>query len=632
MNWVLSCDFGTSNTTAAEIDEDGRIRAIGLEDQGTSMPSAVALTPSGTRVGQSAVNAQLVHPEGFESAPKMLIGQESVVYGKRFVKPEELVEAVYSTVRKVALARHNGREPRELWLTHPVAWAPSQLEVLKRGAARAGFDPATIRLVPEPIAAATHYATSRSIQPGTRVAVFDFGGGTLDIAVLERAPQAEGGYRVLAYGGDPLLGGRSFDNRLIEWALKTARESGHADLVERIENPRDAKELRAKLALRRAVTAAKIELSTHADADIPMQVGELEHVVTITRDEYEQLISADVERGGKLVRDVLDRVGGAKPEAIYLTGGSSRTPSIARMLHRVTGLIPATFDDPKLVVSEGALRVRPAVTVGSQQRPGNQPIPAIASSPGVQGPRRPGAPGLRPAPAGRPLPQGQGGQRPSGPRPQGTGPQGPHGTGPQGPQRALPQGASGPVGPQWQQLAGKRAPMPSNRPPQAGQGGHVVGRGQPSQARPPQRPAAQQASSPQAPAQRSAPALGQPGSPRPAPQRSAAPAVSAPRPAAQAPRPASQPGSFAAGGASAGAGSAASTGAMASGGSGSKRGLWLGLIIAAALIAIVVIAIAIIGNLNGTRADGEAPAMLAASGHLWSAAPAAIPIFGASAA
>ena len=154
VNWVLSCDFGTSNTTAAEIDEEGRIRAIGLQDQGSSMPSAVALTPTGTRVGQSAVNAQLVHPDGFEAAPKTLIGQQDVILGGGFVKPVELVQAVYETVRKTALARHNGREPQELWLTHPVGWAPSQLDVLKTAATNAGFNPASIRLVPEPIAAA----------------------------------------------------------------------------------------------------------------------------------------------------------------------------------------------------------------------------------------------------------------------------------------------------------------------------------------------------------------------------------------------------------------------------------------------------------------------------------------------
>lgn len=534
MNWVLSCDFGTSNTTAAEIDEEGRIRAIGLQDQGSSMPSAVAITPTGTRVGQHAVNAQITHPDGFEAAPKTLIGQQDVILGGDFVKPVELVQAVYETVRKTALARHNGHEPRELWLTHPVGWAPSQLDVLKTAATNAGFNPQSIRLVPEPIAAATHYATSRSIQPGARVAVFDFGGGTLDIAVLEHAPGHSGGYRVLAYGGDPLLGGRSFDNRLLEWAMQTAREAGHEDLVNRIDNPQTPKELRAKLALNRAVSAAKVELSTHADADIPMSVGELEHVVTITRDEYEQLISSDVERGGKLVRDVLDKVSGPKPEAIYLTGGSSRTPAIARMLHRVTGLIPATFDDPKLVVSEGALRVRPAVNLG-KQRPTNAPIPAFgATGGGVQGPLPPGAQRrgeLRPA-QHQPRPvAGQPGPRPGAPRPN---PQAGQRPPMQRPAQQVPQQRPPQQRPPMQRPAQQVPPQrPVQRAPQ-----------RPPMQRPPQaNPAPRQASPLNAPPimpghvraqQQAARAVTQP----PAPQRSApAPRQATPAPSAPVSRP-----------------------------------------------------------------------------------------------
>lgn len=90
----------------------------------------------------------------------------------------------------------------------------------------AGFAPESIRTVNEPIAAAAHYARNHQAAPGSRVAVFDFGGGTLDIAVLERAPLEPQGYRVLAYGGDPVLGGRSFDARLLDWTSTHCRTGG----------------------------------------------------------------------------------------------------------------------------------------------------------------------------------------------------------------------------------------------------------------------------------------------------------------------------------------------------------------------------------------------------------------------
>lgn len=449
MTWRLAIDFGTSNTAAA-LDANGVVRPVSLSDGGITMPSAVVLTPSGFRVGDEAINAQLRHPDGFERTPKALIGRGDVVLGGKIVSPEDLITEVYSSVRETALRRQNNEPPREVWLTHPVAWAPSQIEALRKGAIAAGFNADTIHTVSEPIAAAAHYARNQHAAPGSRVAVFDFGGGTLDLAVLERAPQSPVGYRVLAYGGDPVLGGRTFDARLLDWTLDTLRSRGHQELADRLHQPRTMAELRAQSSLGRAVTAAKTELSTRPDADISVSLGEEDAVVTITRGEYERLIAGDIERAAKLLQDVFDRVSGEKPALVYLTGGSSRTPAISRMIRERTSLQIATLDDPKLVTAEGALYVNAAGS-GGQGRP-----PQAAGRPPQRPAPRPGGPG----PSG-PRPNGPNGPRPNGARPGGLArQQGPNGQGP----RSHGPGHGGPTngGPARQQ--GPNGPRPSNGP------------------------------------------------------------------------------------------------------------------------------------------------------------------------
>lgn len=448
MNWRLAIDFGTSNTAAA-IDVNGAVRPIGLSDGGISMPSAVVLTPTGFRVGEEAINAQLRHPDGFERTPKALIGRGDVVLGGKIVSPEDLITEVYKYVRDAALRRQNGQPSREVWLTHPVAWAPSQVEALRKGAIAAGFDPETIYTVSEPIAAAAHYARNQQAAPGSRVAVFDFGGGTLDLAVLERSPQSPVGYRVLAYGGDPVLGGRTFDARLLDWTLDTLRARGHEELANRLHQPRTMAELRAQSSLSRAVTAAKTELSTRPDADISVSLGEEDAVVTITRGEYERLIAADIERAGKLLQDVFDRVSGQRPELVYLTGGSSRTPAISHMIRERTSLEIATLDDPKLVTAEGALYVG---TGSKRSQPSDAPGSRNNASFTPAGQRRPPQPGPQPnRPPQRPAP------RPAGPASQQR-------PAPQGPPQRPPQPASRPMPPPQ----GSRPQQFANIPQQGG--------------------------------------------------------------------------------------------------------------------------------------------------------------------
>ncbi|MCS5732653.1 Hsp70 family protein [Herbiconiux daphne] len=361
--WALAIDFGTSNTAAATHGVVG-IRPLSLETNSTTMPSAVLLAGSVIVVGRAAENQRRLHPERYEGAPKSRIGETSILLGEQLVDPVLLVSHVIASVRDKALAQFGQVMPHRLWLTHPAAWSNEKLDALVQAAVLAGFDRAAITLVAEPIAAVHHFAQAMHLAPGSRVAVFDFGGGTCDVAVLERTSDSTPGseYRILGADGDAHLGGNDFDDRLYQWVLAELSQQGEPELLAALEAPAG---LGARLTLRDAVRAAKEDVSAYPSSTIAVGAGGREAAVTITRVEYEQLIAPDVERAAVLLRRVLDATGTPPNalEALYLTGGSSRTPAVHRAVEAVIGRSPVTLDDPKLVVAEGALFTPVAGTV-----------------------------------------------------------------------------------------------------------------------------------------------------------------------------------------------------------------------------------------------------------------------------
>lgn len=360
MSWILAIDFGTTNTAAAIQDEAGNVRPVQLESNSTTMPSAVSMDPSGVSVGQRALNGQAIHPEWFVAAPKKLIGHGPQVIDGQFVEPESIAAEIFRRVRDEALAVMDGQAPAGVVITHPESWGSDRTSELKRAASAAGFAASSVRLVSEPIAAAHHYARARDVPSGTRIAVFDFGGGTLDVAILERDPSGPSEYKVLGAGGDGLLGGDDFDEKLWRWVLDQLRSKGHTEAVDALEGLDGVEtpdRLRDRLTLRRSVRAAKEELSRHSSSVIPVAITDVNTTVTITRDEYEELITPEVQQAVRLAFGVLARSGVDKPDLLYLTGGSSRTPLVARALSATVGMTASKLDDPKLVVAQGALRV-----------------------------------------------------------------------------------------------------------------------------------------------------------------------------------------------------------------------------------------------------------------------------------
>ena len=363
--WILAVDFGTVNTGAAIRFDDGRVEKVKLDPNSDTMPSAVVVTEGRWRVGQAALNARRTHPDTFIGSPKARLGQEPVVLGDDLVSPAQIASHVLVAVRERAVRAAGGTDPDRLVLTHPVRWGRARLAALQEAAQIAGFDGEAIRLLPEPIAALHAHVTPRSLPPGSRVAVVDTGGGTCDIAVLQTTDDPAPGkdLLVVAQEGDDRLGGNDLDDLLYQWVLDQLRASGRTDMATALADP---EHLGAALTLLDVVRAAKQDLSEHTNAPIGIAVAGHETTLTVTREEYEDLIAEPMARAGALTARALTASGTGNLAGLYLTGGTAYTPALAQTLHKVTGILTAPLGDPKLAVAVGALKTPVAVMTPAQ--------------------------------------------------------------------------------------------------------------------------------------------------------------------------------------------------------------------------------------------------------------------------
>ncbi|MFJ6263243.1 Hsp70 family protein [Rhodococcus erythropolis] len=350
--WMLSVDFGTSNTAAAHTGVvTGAVETLSLTHQGNLMSSAVFVeSPATIDVGDVALNRAETNPAAFIPSPKRVVGQ-GMVHVNGYDIPASLpVAAVLHTVIGRATAAHRDQAPTHLVLTHPEGWSPREVGVLLDAAARVGYGSGHVSTVSEPRAAAHYYSRTETMPAGTKIAVFDFGGGTLDIAVLT-ATDANS-FDIIAARGDNSLGGQNLDAVLRGWVDHMLNDR-NPDLLHFI---RTSAPLHVTRSLDDSIQRAKELLSSSPSATITVNGNGHQETLSITRPEFESLIAAAVDRAVALTRQTLIDAGITHPSqlsALYLTGGSSRIPLVHQ---RLAALGPiATLDDPKTVVAQGAL-------------------------------------------------------------------------------------------------------------------------------------------------------------------------------------------------------------------------------------------------------------------------------------
>ncbi|WP_244214962.1 Hsp70 family protein, partial [Amycolatopsis thermalba] len=346
---VLSIDLGTSSTVAV-LSAFGRGPRVIEIDGSVTMSSAIFAGEDGTLVvGQDAERRARLDPARFEPNPKRRIDDATLLLGDTVV---EVTDALAAVLRRVAEEAHRqlaGQPLDQVRLSHPARWGATRQQLLRQAAIKAGLGADPV-LIPEPVAAAAHYASlGRALAPGSTLAVYDLGAGTFDCAVIGVTDR---GFTVLADNGLPDLGSLDIDQALLE---HVGRQVSHTDPAQwqRMLRPGSLADWRTRRALLQDVREAKETLSRHAHTEVPMP--EPFDDVLVTRAELEALVRPNLLRSAEMLAATI-RDAGRTPQqltGVYLVGGPSRMPLVATLLAEQLGVLPTSQDQPETAVAFG---------------------------------------------------------------------------------------------------------------------------------------------------------------------------------------------------------------------------------------------------------------------------------------
>ena len=369
MSKIIGIDLGTTNSVVA-VMEGGEPTVITNSEGGRTTPSVVAFTKDGNRlVGQVAKRQAVTNPENTIYSIKRFMGRrfdevseemKQVPYkvqsaanggdvrvnasGTDYSPPE--ISAMILQKMKQSAEDYLGQKVDKAVITVPAYFNDAQRQATKDAGKIAGLE--VMRIVNEPTAAALAYGLDK--KKDETIAVFDFGGGTFDISILE---VGEGVVEVKSTNGDTHLGGDDIDERLIEWIVEEFRKDQGIDL---------SNDKMALQRLKEAAEKAKIELSTAMETEINLpfitadQSGPKHLVMKLTRARFEQLVDAILQRlRGPVERAIADAgVPASKIDEVVLVGGSTRIPKVQELVKEIFGKEPNKSVNPDEVVAIGA--------------------------------------------------------------------------------------------------------------------------------------------------------------------------------------------------------------------------------------------------------------------------------------
>ena len=367
---VIGIDLGTTNSAMA-VMEGGEPVIIANAEGGRTTPSMVAVSGSGERlVGTVAKRQAVTNPDGTIFSVKRLMGRRfedaevtqlrevapfglnaagngdaHVTMGDRDYSPPEISAMILQKLKADAEA-YLGEEVTEAVITVPAYFNDSQRQATRDAGRIAGLE--VLRIINEPTAASLAYGLDK--KGDEVIAVYDLGGGTFDISILEIG---DGTFQVQATNGDTFLGGDDFDNTVIDFLVAEFKRDQGIDL---------SSDRMALQRLKEAAERAKIELSTAQQSEVNLpfitadQSGPRHMQVTITRARLEQLVDGLVERTIGPVRDAL-KDAGMQPsdvDEVVLVGGMTRMPLVQEKVREFFGKDPHQGVNPDEVVAIGA--------------------------------------------------------------------------------------------------------------------------------------------------------------------------------------------------------------------------------------------------------------------------------------
>ncbi|MEQ1757860.1 MAG: molecular chaperone DnaK [Vicinamibacterales bacterium] len=368
MSKIIGIDLGTTNSVVA-VMEGGEPVVITNPEGSRLTPSVVAFTKTGERlVGQVAKRQAVTNPENTIFSIKRFMGRRftevneemkmvpytvapasngdvRVKIGSEDYAPPQISAMVLQKLKQAA-EEYLGQSVGKAVITVPAYFNDAQRQATKEAGKIAGLE--VMRIVNEPTAAALAYGLDK--KKDETIAVYDFGGGTFDISILE---VGEGVVEVKATNGDTHLGGDNLDQRIIEWIAAEFKKSDGIDL---------SKDRMALQRLREAAEKAKMELSTVMETDINLpfvtadQSGPKHLQMKLTRARFEQLVEELLQKTVEPTRKALADAGidKSKIDEVVLVGGSTRIPRVQQIVKELFGKEPHKGVNPDEVVAIGA--------------------------------------------------------------------------------------------------------------------------------------------------------------------------------------------------------------------------------------------------------------------------------------
>jgi len=369
MGKIIGIDLGTTNSVVA-VMEGGEPKVIPNEEGGRTTPSVVGFTKNGERlVGQVAKRQAITNPENTIYSIKRFMGRRYdevseemkmvpykvvragdhvavVAQGKEYTPPE--ISALILGKLKKAAEDYLGEKVTDAVITVPAYFNDAQRQATKDAGQIAGLD--VKRIINEPTAAALAYGLDK--KKDETIAVYDFGGGTFDISILE---VGEGVIEVKSTNGDTHLGGDNIDQRIVDWLIAEFQKDEGLDL-------RAKGNEMALQRLRDAAERAKIELSTTMQTEINLPfitadaTGPKHLVKTLTRAKLEEMVRDIIDRSIKPCEQAMKDAGVSpdKIDEVVLVGGQTRMPAIQALVKKLFGKEPHKGVNPDEVVAIGA--------------------------------------------------------------------------------------------------------------------------------------------------------------------------------------------------------------------------------------------------------------------------------------